>query len=64
MPTIPLFFDERSQQVKNVKNGVRYKSVTKWFKKDYDIDPILNICRAAKVQISGKNFEPDWGSRH
>ncbi len=50
--------------MKNVKNGVRYKSVTKWFKKDYDIDPILNICRAAKVQISGKNFEPDWGSRH
>ncbi len=22
---------------------------------------MLNICREAKVQISGKNFEPDWG---
>jgi hypothetical protein len=21
----------------------------------------LNVCRGAKVQISGKNFEPDWG---
>lgn len=48
-------------QTTTVKNGVRYKGVTKCFKKDYDIDPILNICRGAKVQISGKNFEPDWG---
>jgi hypothetical protein len=29
--------------------------------KESDIDPILNICRGAKVQITGKNFEPDWG---
>jgi hypothetical protein len=31
------------------------------FKKDNDIEPILNICQGAKVQISGKNYEPDWG---
>ncbi len=35
--------------------------IPKCFKKDNEIHPILNICREAKVQISGKNFEPDWG---
>ncbi len=29
--------------------------------KQSDIDPVLNICRGARVQIMGKNFEPDWG---
>jgi len=31
------------------------------FKQDNGIEPILNICQGAKVQISGKNYEPDWG---
>lgn len=26
-----------------------------------DMNPILNICRGAKVQLNGKNFESDWG---
>ena len=31
------------------------------FKQVNDIEPILNICQGAKVPISGKNYEPDWG---
>ncbi len=23
--------------------------------------PVVNICRGAKVQLMGRNFEPDWG---
>jgi hypothetical protein len=33
----------------------------KCLKQDSDIDPILNICHNAKVQLCGKNFEHDWG---
>jgi hypothetical protein len=30
-------------------------------KNESSVEPILNICRGARVQISGRNFEPDWG---
>jgi hypothetical protein len=41
--------------------GITYKGRAKCIKKETDIEPMLNICRGAKVQITGKNFEPDWG---
>ncbi len=49
-------------QTSTLKNGIRCNDVTKCFKKEYDIDPVLSICKGAKVQICGKNFEPGWGS--
>jgi hypothetical protein len=30
-------------------------------RKECDIDPILNCCHESRVQLTGKNFEPDWG---
>jgi hypothetical protein len=41
--------------------GKQYRGRAKCMKKESSVEPILNICRGATVQISGKNFEPDWG---
>jgi ABC-type cobalamin/Fe3+-siderophores transport system ATPase subunit len=41
--------------------GITYSGRVKCLTKESDIAPVLNICRGAKVQITGKNFEPDWG---
>jgi hypothetical protein len=30
-------------------------------RKECNIDPILNCCHESRVQLTGKNFEPDWG---
>jgi hypothetical protein len=30
-------------------------------KKECDIDSVLNCCHEVRVQLTGKNFEPDWG---
>ena len=48
-------------QTQTTSKGVKYNGRAKCIRKESDIDPILNICRGAKVQITGKNFEPDWG---
>jgi hypothetical protein len=42
----------------------RYRGVTKHFARQQGqtaIPSVVNICRGAKVQLTGKNFEPDWG---
>jgi len=42
----------------------KYRGVTKHFAKQRSqsaIPTVVNICRGAKVQLTGKNFEPDWG---
>ena len=41
--------------------GKQYHGRAKCMKKESSVEPILNICRGARVQISGRNFEPDWG---
>ncbi len=41
--------------------GITYRGHAKCLTKQSDIDAVLNICRGARVQITGKNFEPDWG---
>ena len=41
--------------------GKQYRGRAKCMKNESSVEPILNICRGARVQISGKNFEPDWG---
>jgi len=33
----------------------------KCIRKESDIDPVLNCCWETRVQLTGKNFEPDWG---
>ena len=35
-------------------------------KKECDIDSVVNCCCEARVQLTGKKFEPDWGlfNRH
>jgi hypothetical protein len=48
-------------RVQSISRSTTSNKIPKCFKKDNEIQPILNICREAKVQISGKNFEPDWG---
>jgi hypothetical protein len=48
-------------QTQTTSKGVKYNGRVKCLCKESDIDPILNICRGAKVQITGKNFVPDWG---
>lgn len=48
-------------QTQTINNGTRYRGTAKCLRKESDIEPILNICRGARVQIRGKNFEPDWG---
>lgn len=48
-------------RVSSISGSNTSNKIPKCFKKDSDIDPILNICREAKVQLTGKNFEPDWG---
>ena len=48
-------------QTQTTSKTITYKGCVKCFTKESDIDPMLNICRGAKVQITGKNFEPDWG---
>ena len=42
----------------------KYRGVTKHFARQQSQNAIpttVNICRGAKVQLTGKNFEPDWG---
>ena len=42
----------------------KYRGVTKHFARQQGqtaIPSVVNICRGAKVQLTGKNFEPDWG---
>lgn len=41
--------------------GKQYRGRAKCMKNESSVEPILNICQGARVQISGKNFEPDWG---
>ena len=41
--------------------GKQYHGRAKCMKNESSVEPILNICRGARVQISGRNFEPDWG---
>lgn len=41
--------------------GITYKGIAKCMRNETSINSSLNVCRGAKVQISGKNFEPDWG---
>ena len=41
--------------------GKQYHGRAKCMKKESSVEPILNICRGARMQISGRNFEPDWG---
>jgi hypothetical protein len=48
-------------RVKGRSKGKEIRNLPKCFKQDSDIEPVLNICREAKVQLMGKNFEPDWG---
>ena len=47
-----------------LNNGKKYRGATKHFGRKNQanaIPSVVNICRGAKVQITGKNFEPDWG---
>jgi len=30
-------------------------------RKECDIDPVLNCCYEARVQLNGKKIETDWG---
>jgi hypothetical protein len=48
-------------RVKGRSKGKEIRNLPKCFKQDSDIESVLNICREAKVQLMGKNFEPDWG---
>ena len=48
-------------RVQAVSKGRQINNLPKCFKQENDIDPIVNICRGAKVQLMGRNFEPDWG---
>ncbi len=48
-------------QSQTTSKGIKYKGCARCIIKESDVEPILNICRAAKVQITGENFEPDWG---
>jgi hypothetical protein len=48
-------------KIQSTSKNVKSTKIPKCFKNDNDIQPITNLCREAKVQICGKNFEPDWG---
>jgi hypothetical protein len=49
-------------QTQTISKGIiTYRGRAKCITRQSDIDPVLNICRGARVQITGKNFEPDWG---
>ena len=48
-------------QSQTTSKGTTYKGRVKCMRKESDIEPMLNICRGAKIQITGKIFEPDWG---
>jgi hypothetical protein len=48
-------------QTQTTSKGITYRGRAKCLTKQSDIDAVLNICRGARVQITGKNFEPDWG---
>ena len=43
----------------------KYRGITKHFARQQmqttAIPAVVNICRGARVQLTGKNFEPDWG---
>ena len=42
----------------------KYRGATKHFARQRSqnaIPAVVNICRGAKVQLTGRNFEPDWG---
>ena len=48
-----------------VNKGKKYRGARKHFGRNKNqqtaIPSVVNICRGARVQIAGKNFEPDWG---
>ena len=48
-------------QNQTTSKNITYNGKTKCMKKECDIDSVLNCCREARVQLTGKNFEPDWG---
>jgi len=48
-------------RVHSISKGKKSNNIPKCYKQDNDIEPIVNLCRGAKVQIMGRNFEPDWG---
>jgi hypothetical protein len=48
-------------QTQTTSKGITYKGHARCINKESDIDPVLNISHGAKVQITGKNFEPVWG---
>ena len=45
----------------STSKGKLLRNIPKCFKQDNQIEPVSNICRGAKVQLAGRNFEPDWG---
>jgi hypothetical protein len=45
----------------SVSKGKFLRNIPKCFKQDNEIEPVSNICRGAKVQLAGRNFDPDWG---
>jgi len=44
-------------QTQTTSKGITYKGRARCINRELDIDPILSICRGAKVQITGKNFD-------
>jgi len=48
-------------QNQTTSKNITYNGKTKCMKKECDIDSVLNCCREARVQLTGKNFEPNWG---
>ena len=48
-------------QNQTTSKNITYNGKTKCIRKESDIDPVLNCCRETRVQLTGKNFEPDWG---
>ncbi len=43
-------------QTQTTSKGIAYRGRAKCLTKQSDIDPVLNICRGARVQIIGKNL--------
>jgi hypothetical protein len=48
-------------KTKQHRKNITYNGKTKCIRKESDIDPVLNCCQETRVQLTGKNFEPDWG---
>jgi len=45
----------------SVLKGKLLRNISKCFKQDNEIEPVSNKCRGAKIQLAGRNLEPDWG---